>query len=489
MKRIINNKIVIGTPILALFSLCACKKFIVVPPPQTQIITASVFASNATATAAMTVVYAQMNQSSITYYIPYLTGLSGDELKNYTTFQDFVSFYTNSLNAAIVYVGSHFWTPPYNYIYEANAMIAGLQGSNSISPAVKKQLTGEALFIRAFWHFYLTNLFGDVPLVTTTDYTITATEARTPQADVYRQIIADLKIAQAYLNTNFVDASDTTVTTERVRPTQWAATALLARAYLYEGSLTGSISDYDSAEAQATAVINNSAMFSLVTDLNSVFLKNSKEAIWQLQPASNGYSMNTMEGAYFILTTPPNNGSGGQNSTLSPQLLAAFEPGDKRMADWTDTIMSVNGTDTTIYYFPYKYRAAKSATTTSEYEMVLRLAEQYLVRAEARAQQGNTTGALADLNAIRNRAGLSDYSGATDKTTLLTAILHERQVELFTEWGHRWLDLKRTGNVNSVMSVVTLLKGGTWSSNWALYPIPQTERTNDPNLSQNMGYN
>jgi hypothetical protein len=106
---------------------------------------------------------------------------------------------------------------------------------------------------------------------------------------------------------------------------------------------------------------------------------------------------------------------------------------------------------------------------------------------ETRSNFSEEAGA-ADLNVIRTRAGLPN-TVATTESGLLSAIVHERQVEFFTEWGHRWCDLKRTGLVDSVMSIVTPLKGGaSWSSNGAIYPIPQTERNSDPNLSQNKGY-
>jgi hypothetical protein len=123
--------------------------------------------------------------------------------------------------------------------------------------------------------------------------------------------------------------------------------------------------------------------------------------------------------------------------------------------------------------------------------MVLRLAEQYLIRSEARAEQQNLTGpngAIADLNTIRARAGLTSYSGGSDQASVLAAILHERQVEFFTEWGHRWLDLGRTGNLNAVMDSVELAKGGSWNPDKELYPIPATELTLNPNLKQNIGY-
>jgi hypothetical protein len=450
----------------------SCTKFVQVDPPTSQLVTASVFSNNSTATAAQTAIYSEMISNFYPFYIPFFTGMSGDELTNYSTYTQFIQLYSNSLNA-VNGAYTSIWTSAYNYIYQENAIIEGLQNNTAISPSIAQQLTGESKFIRAFWNFYLSNCFGDIPLVTKTSYTVNESLARSPLAQVYQQIISDLKDAQNLLNTNFVDASDTTATTDRVRPTKWAAKALLSRVYLFNGN-------FDSAEIQSTSIINNSSMFALDT-LNEVFLKNSSEAIWQLLPVVSGY--NTPEGNFFILTGAPSTGSGMQTSTLSNELLNAFEMGDLRRFNWVDSII----VGATTYYYPYKYKVASGSTLT-EYSMVLRLAEQYLIRAEARAEQGNMAGAFSDLNTIRNRAGLPDYAGNTDLTSVLTAILHERQVELFTEWGHRWLDLKRTDNVNSVMNIVTPLKGGIWNTNAQLYPIPQSERNNDPNMTQNPGY-
>jgi len=95
--------------------------------------------------------------------------------------------------------------------------------------------------------------------------------------------------------------------------------------------------------------------------------------------------------------------------------------------------------------------------------------------------------AQADLNAIRTRAGLPNTIAST-QPALLTAIQHERQVELFTEWGHRWLDLKRTGNIDAVMTIICSQKGSSWSSYQQLYPLPLVDIQMDPNLVQNIGY-
>jgi hypothetical protein len=350
-----------------------------------------------------------------------------------------------------------------------------------LTPPVQQQLLGEAKFMRAFLYFYLVNLYGDVPLLINPDWQINVQVSRAPATQVYQQIITDLKEAQNLLSNSYLDANlqPYTGVAERVRPTSWAATALLARTYLYMG-------DWVNAEAQATTLIN-SPLYTL-TSLGDAFLKNKTEAIWQLQSVVAG--QNTNEALLFLLP------ASGPNASfpvyLSPQLLTNFEPGDKRRfnRNWVDSVKVSN----TIYYFPYKYKVGKNANITSlsqltEYLTVLRLGEQMLIRAEARAQQNNLTGALVDLNAIRNRAGLSN-STAGDKDALLAAILHERQVELFSEWGHRWFDLKRTGKIDAVLSIVRPLKakGAPWQSWMQVYPILYGDILKDPNLSQNTGY-
>jgi len=93
-------------------------------------------------------------------------------------------------------------------------------------------------------------------------------------------------------------------------------------------------------------------------------------------------------------------------------------------------------------------------------------------------------GALEDLNAVRNRAGLTDVV-VNSEDELLEAILHERRVELFTEQGHRWFDLKRTGRVSEVLGS---LKSG-WEDTDVLLPVPESELQANPNLlPQNQGY-
>ena len=474
--RTINRIKNTGYTCLISLLIISCQKFVTVDPPVSSLVTASVFNNDAAATAAQIEIYSKMASAGESYHVSQNTGLLGDELTDYSGITPNILFYQNTMDV-VTNLGP--WQNAYNYIYQANSIIEGLQNVNGVSPAVKQQLTGESKFIRAFWSFYLANCYGDIPIVTTTDYSINNHLVRSSKPQVYQQMVEDLKEAQATLNSGFVDASDTSVypiaTAERVRPTSWAATALLARVYLYLGK-------YDSAEIEATAVINNTSMFTLLPDLNQVFLKNSFETIWQLATPMPALYNNTYDGGAYILIAAP------VDVAASPQLLGSFETDDKRKSNWIGSVVTSSPIDT--FYFPYKYKA-RNGGNVSEYVMVLRLAEQYLIRAESRAQRGvNLNESIDDLNTIRRRAGLSDYSGPSDKDSVLASILHERQVELFTEWGNRWFDLIRTGNINSVMSVVAPVKGSTWATDGhqAFYPIWQSEIGLNSHLTQNAGY-
>jgi starch-binding outer membrane protein, SusD/RagB family len=461
-----------------------CEKFVVVDAPTTSVNEDNVYRSDATAIAVLTGIYAPMVSGGLftgNTGISLLSGLSSDELTltNIVTDNGLIAYYRNELRTGPnENYGIDFWRDVFLYIFQCNAALEGLGNSGSLTPSIKKQLLGEARFMRAFFYFYLVNLLGDAPLALTTNPAVNAALSRSSVPLVYQQIVADLKEAQQLLSENYLnkDLQNYAGTPERVRPTKWAATALLARTYLY-------LADYANAEIETSKVISNTTLFSLPA-LNSVYLKNSVEAIWQLQPVRAG--RNTEDAFVFKLPVT------GPNATvnpvyLSPQILHAFEPGDLRRkgGNWVDSVI-VSGTT---YFYPVKYKATTTSGGVSEYLMVLRLGELYLIRAEARAQQNKIGDAQADLNAIRNRAGLSDTK-ANDKTALLTAVLNERQVEFFTEWGHRWLDLKRTANVDAVMSGVTPLKanGRPWQPYQQLYPVLYNDILMNPRLNQNNGY-
>lgn len=442
-------------------SVPSCEDFVQVDPPRTSLVRETVFASDETALAAIARIYSKMidtgfasgNNASGTP----LMSLSSDELVSVISAPNALElqqFGQNELLPSSVIIAS-FWRDLYQYIYYANSIIEGLSTSNHVTEKVKEQILGEAFFIRAFSHFYLVNLFGDVPIVLTTDYQKNAIIERMPVSEVYEQIIEDLIICQSKLLPDYSFSKG-----ERVRPNKWAATALLARVYLFIG-------DWTNAETQASSIIEQSNLYSLPTDVNKVFLANSSESIWQLLGIQN-----TNEAATFIFSGNP------KIVSLRPEFVNSFEAGDKRSA-WVGT--TTDGS--TSYYYPYKYKVVGVTTPIQEYSMVLRLSEQYLIRGEARAQLGDLVGARNDINVMRNRAGLPNAL-ANDEGSILSAIEQERKAELFAEWGHRWLDLKRWNKADGVLKVIKPL----WQVTDALYPIPVTQLKNDPSFPQNFGY-
>jgi hypothetical protein len=463
---------------ILIFSAGGCKKLIQIDPPVQSITTSQVFSDSANALSALGGLYTNMINSggSIAFGDGFITtycGASADELLPFESAGDHVSTNTLNPNNSVFY--SYAWAPVYNYIYEANAIINNLPAAVNISTSAKAEFNGEAKFFRAFFYFYLVNLFGDVPLITNTDYKTNTLVARSPAAKVYQLIIQDLKDAQSILPGDYSVGNG-----ERIRVNKWAATALLARAYLYTDK-------YDSAEMQASALINNGGMFSLVADLNSVFLKNSSESIlqWQVNSSLPSGIYNATPEAYNFIRSP----SYPPTYYITSQLLNSFEKNDNRKSSWLDSTNYDDGNSVTVYYYPFKYKVGYSKISpnaeVSEYYMVLRLAEQFLIRAEARVKLNNLSGAAEDINAIRNRAGLPNTSAAT-QTEILAAVAQERRIELFSEWGQRWLDLKRTGQAHAVLSTISYKS--QWQDYQQLYPLPISELKTNPNLKQTPGY-
>ena len=444
------------------FTSTSCRKLLVVPPPEDQVSTATVFASDTDAMKALSGLYIQMMDNTrglLNGGVTIDCALSSDELVNTVPniFED--PFRTNTLSADNLQ-NAGLYDAAYTLIHTANALLSGLEGATTISAATKAELQGEAKFTRALIFFYLVNLYGPAPLVTTTDYATSALLPRSATAAVYRQIVADLADAQLVLSPGYITTAN--FPNDRTRPNRAAATALLARVYFY-------LQQWTQADSAASAVIDN-PLYRLEPSLDSVFLSSSREAIWQLQPVHG--NMATAEGAAFIPAGPPF----PPFYALTNILLNSYEPGDQRKLHWT--AKAANGK-----VYPYKYKRAVYDSSRVEYNMVLRLGEIYLLRAEARVQTGNIAGAAADLNIIRNRAGLAATT-AMDGSDLLPAIWHERQIELSVEWGQRWLDLKRSGQAETVLGAE---KPG-WTAKAVLYPIPAGELLKNPNLVQNTGY-
>ena len=443
--------------------LCiSCKKSVAVDLPIDKITSDRVFENDQTAIGAVSGIYSQMMPTVLFYSsggTSIYAGLAADELYiTNATNPNEMQFAENSLSASNGIIQTNFWYWSYKMNYQASLCIEQLSKSQTISPEVKNTLLGEARFIRAFNYFYLVNFFGDVPLVTGTDYKSNALISRTPVQQVYQQIIEDLLAAKSLLPEGYSGQG-------KGRPNKWSATALLARVYLY-------MQDWPNAAAEATAVLNSGAYF-LEDDLNNVFLVSSKEAIWQLFPVEAGF--NTTIARYLV---PTSSATSRPAFAITPQLISSFLPGDKRKAAWikTKTVAGVQ------YNYVFKYKVRNLNLPVTEAYTVLRLAEMYLIRAEAKAQMDQLTEAKEDLDKIKFRAGLAE-SVANDKSSLLDEIVTERKRELFAEWGHRWFDLKRMGTAIPVLSAYKNIEPYS-----LLWPIPQSELLRNPNLTQSPGY-
>ncbi len=308
-------------------------------------------------------------------------------------------------------------------------------------------------------HFYLTGIFGDIPIVRTTDYASNTLLSRNKVDDVYDFIAEDLRNAAELLPENYLGGNNRP-SAQRVRPNKWAAVALLARVYLYQGK-------WQQAETESSKVIAFTSLYSLLPNPDKVFLANSTEAIWQLMAIVP--QINSQPGSQLILKGRP------ALVALDTAFVNSFQLNDSRKVSWVNSVTDGGF----IYFYPFKYKIGQNVSVVTEYTMVLRLAEQYLIRSEARANQNKLSEATSDLNIIRERAGLAPLP-VLPLADLLRSIQNERKFELFTEFGDRWLNLKRT---NTATSILSALKGSNWASTDQLYPIPQSEINLNRNLN------
>lgn len=466
-------KISIITKQIVVVLLChlflSCEDYLEIETPDHKIVSETVFTDDETAISAMKGIY---NQLASVFFssggpdsVTILAGLSADDLTPirtnnlpYMEFEQHEILPDNIRNLNL-------WASIYNMIYMTNSILEGLENSQDISAPVRDHLEGEARFVRAFSNFYLVNLYGEIPLILTTDYRINAVAERDSKDIVYQQIETDLSAAIALLE-------ESSTAGDRTRVSQYTATALMARVQLY-------LQNWVEAERFSSEVIAQNSSYEILTDLNEVFLANSKEAIWQLSPKGRGSILtNTNEGASLIIHPFI---SFLSHLKLSGDFVASFDEEDQRLLHWTGFHQ---GTES---HYAHKYKVRNSTEEVTEFSMVLRLAEQYLIRAEARAMQDDLSGAITDLDKIRGRADLeliAETEPEISKEGLLELIVQERKKELFTEWGHRWLDLKRTGRAGDILGA----SNPFWKDTDVLYPIPETERKKNPSLTQNNGY-
>lgn len=440
--------------LFCLASMNSCKKFVEVTELKNNLLAGQVFKDAATANAATAGVYKSLRGSNILYNLTVVNSVISDEVLPYTGAAT-NSFAINKLDPNDT---SIMWSPYYTVIYAANSVIEGLTDNGNLPATTAVYYLGEAKFIRALMYFYLVNLYGDCPLILKTDVNGNNTMPRTPVAQVYAQIVKDLQDAIGGLGNDYSFTGG-----ERSRANKWVAKALLARIYLY-------LKDYTQAEKEANDVITLGG-YSLLNGPAGVFNMDNTEAIFQL--ANTPTEANNVA-SYFIYGTAP-------QYVCSSFLLNAFETGDQRKSTWIKT-QTYAGQPVS---FPYKFTT--TATGSNEVYTMLRLAEMYLIRAEAKAMRNDFQGCIDDVNLIRQKhGGLSTALLApANQTAALDVILHERQVDLFTEGCHRWFDLKRTGRLDAVMQAE---KPTTWQSYAALYPIYSIDIQRNTNLKQNPGY-
>lgn len=456
MKNISTKYISIFSFFL-LLGLTSCDNALDVDLPSNQLSSKTVYASDPTAEAAVNGIYQSMVADFYYNRVHSLLGQTADELVPRTGIANVYS--SNEIPDTDGTINGN-WGELYKTIYNANNVIEGISKSTTLNAAKSKKWIAEAKFLRAYSYFYLTNLWGNVPLVLTTNVDVSALLPQSSQEIVYAQILLDLTDASKDLPTDYKDYDQ-----ERIRATKWAAEALLARVNLYLGKWT-------EAAAHAATVINQSSAYKMITDLkenNSPFIADNDEAILQIPYYNVAY---TYEGSSIFTT-------GG--TFLLRKGNALFESGDARKTNWTVDIKDRNGVFLGIA--PYKYHNG-FGDSPSERSTLLRLAELYLIRAEARVKSNDITGAQQDINVIRNRALLGSTT-LTDPNQLLDLIALERQREFFAENGNRWLDLKRTGKIDETLSV---LSDKIWKSTDSLYPIPEPAIRSNPFLIQNSGY-
>lgn len=452
------------------FGFISCEDFVEVDVPDSKLTSQTVYSNDQTAESVLTGIFNQLFNSSFanggSQSVTFTAGLSADNFRLTTVNTEIQEFHQNQIIPTNNY-NLTLWSGAYNMIYMINAMLNGIEDNSSLSQDLKDRMEGSGKFLRAFTYFYLVNTYGEVPLILDTDYKENALATRTSTNDIYNQILDDLEQAKILLAVNYFND-------DRTHPNRFTALALLSRVHLYLGN-------WEEANFYSSQVIEATSTYELLNDLNQVFLANSKEAIWQISPIGWGNSFtHTREGSLMII-----NATSNTPVALSENFLNSFEDSlDMRRQEWVEAFNSEQDS----MYFPFKYKIQYDASggEINEYSMVLRLAEQYLIRAEAKTNLGEMQGAIQDLNVIKARAGISiiEESSTITESELYDIILLERRRELFAEWGHRWYDLRRFGKAD----ILADKDNSNWTPTSNLFPIPSSERMKNPNLSQNPGY-
>ena len=389
---------------------------------------------------------------------------TADYIQHNGTFTDYQELGTKQITAVNGAVNA-LWGSIFRTVYVANFILERLPLVSSVPEDTRKSVAAEARFMRGWANFIGAFTYGDIPKVTTIDQIANRSIPRSPKADILASVLADYQAALADLLT--VTSTSTNITTNATYLNKISCRAAMARYYLY-------LKDWAKAEDFATQVIN-SGVYKLETNFSDIITRDfTGESILEV-----GYN----------LSDDPGTSSFGLNNLLvgrrevipSNQLVLIFnatEAGTRRETI-TFNAQQQRGNDN-----GFTVRKHGTASEDNNNIVLMRLAEMYLIRAEARAQQGKLSGAgaIADINVLRTRAKAPAAAVAAQADVLLT-IERERVYELAFE-GHRWYDLVRTGRAQAVMSAFT----PNWNTRYELWPIPQREIQQNPALQQNPGY-
>jgi hypothetical protein len=410
---------------------------------------------------------------------------------------------------------------PYKAIFRANSVLENVSADNVADEATRNAFLGQAYFMRAFSHWYLVNLFGNVPLVTNTPKT---TEDFFPSQSspdaVWTQIVADLEQAESLLPASW--GGD-----DLGRPTSGSAAALLGKSHLYQGN-------WAEAEAAFMRVVS-SGNYSLLPAASyhenfDESNENNDENVFSLQYQGieafawgvDIAGVGTM-GNFHIDYAPPEKSPDQSHFVNSwvkdlfeangetvrrDQTLAYDYPGATGyggvdfLTDFAGDI-AVAQADGMEAIFTKKY-AGMDIGTRDQVDFlgtnvgtnwrIIRYADVLLMLAEAMNEQGNTAGAETYINQVRTRANVTNVSGL-DQAGMRQAIIDERVLELTGE-GHRFFDLVRWGLADDYMGATSLhgdhpksLSGGVFQEGkHELIWIPQSELDANPNLVQNPNY-
>jgi len=344
------------------------------------------------------------------------------------------------------------WSASYNGLNCVNNILVKLPGITDLTQAERNQYEGEALFIRALLHYYLVTYFGGVPIQTLPTLDLSKIDiARNTPAEVYAQIITDLTSAKTKLATTKVKG----------RANSWAASALLAKVYLTKFQMLGDQPSAGLAITEASRVITEGG-YSLAPDYGSLFTPtvNTPESIFEVVFDAQNF---TRLAQYFYSRDL----SGRYEIAPEAELIQSYEGNDNRKSQ------------TIAYYgtqpYGYKYKDVSGGT---DHVYVFRLAEMYLIRAEALAYSNGAIGSIqADINMIRNRAGLANTTAASIPELKL-AVENECRHEFAFE-GHRWPDLVRTKRAVPLLGI---------DEKYLLFPIPLSEKQTNSLMEQNPGY-